>query len=151
MGAGLTCSPGESPAEGSTQGCTADHDCSDPVTCVSDVCCEQPCGQVTVEAGATANVKAVASTSAESEKSATATATESATAEATVEKTATAEETATADAEVEKTAVAGPADESLEGMAPPQEGTATASASSEETATGEATASATAEESAEVE
>jgi len=39
MGAGLTCSPGESPADSAGQGCTADHDCSDPVTCVSDVCC----------------------------------------------------------------------------------------------------------------
>ena len=31
MGAGLTCSPGESPADSAGQGCTADHDCSDPV------------------------------------------------------------------------------------------------------------------------
>jgi len=151
MGAGLTCSPGESPADSAGQGCTADHDCSDPVTCVSDVCCEQPCGMVTVKAGATASVKAVASTSAAASATEGASATESATAEATVEASATAEKTATADATVEETAVAGPEDKALADMAAPQEGTAEASASAEETASGEATVEASAEETAEVE
>merc|ERR1719421_1359775 len=101
--AGLSCKKIGALGTCSPNGCSPDHDCTDPVTCVTDECCEKPCGKVTVKAGATAtavatgSVEATASAGAEAEKSSTA----SAEAEAT--ETASAEHTATESAEAEVT------------------------------------------------